>query len=239
LRRQPAAGWFGPNEWDNAFVEVAYDQAAWPAVARAFAAWINDDDRRPLIRVLRNQPYFSLNEAAVFLATACTESPWPGAAGLLRDARRLHKVAPVNAWPVTWGTAACAYWPAPAGPLFPVTGNGVRMLLVGQTLEGVTPFDDSLTVRRIFRESRLVAIRGGTTHGGAPWLGGPCARGRIAAYFAQGVLPPRKAGEGADVVCAAPPQPRPGGRLREPAVARMLTPLPLSAPRTFSGGDRG
>ena len=240
LRRSPVAGGFGPNEWDIAFSVVGYSQSVWPLLAEAFAIWVRDDNPRPLIRALRLLALrLTPNEAAAFLSTACTDSPWPTSAQrLVSDARRLHKRAPINAWPITWGTAACVYWPAEDGPLFDVPGNGVRMLLVGQTLEAATPFDDSLTVRSIFPESRLVAIRDGTTHGSSPFESGTCANARIAAYLKRGVLPPRRAGSGADVVCAAPPPPRPVRPVPSSRAARFLLGTLSMVADTPSGGGR-
>jgi pimeloyl-ACP methyl ester carboxylesterase len=233
LRRNPAAGGFGPNEWDVAFSAAGFTQSAWPLLAEAFAVWVRDDNSRPLIRALRLLAIpFSANESAAYLSTVCTDSPWPTSAQrLISDARRLHKRAPIAAWPITWGTAACVYWPAEAGPLFEVPGNGVQMLLLGQTQEAATPFDDSVTVRSLFPESRLVAISGGTTHGSVPFASGPCANARIAAYLKRGVLPPRRAGARADVVCAAPPPPKPVRPVSSARASRFILEL--------SGGVRG
>ncbi|HEX6487077.1 MAG TPA: alpha/beta fold hydrolase [Nocardioidaceae bacterium] len=210
LRRQPAAGVLGPSEWDDALGVAGYGQAAWPVLAQGMARWVHRQKPRLLIRVWRliDTPGDD-NTYAAFNAVVCTDAPTPDEDTVIADARRLHRVAPVVTWPSTWFSAPCLYWPAEPGTPVDVDGEGVGALLLGQTLDGPTPFRGSLAVRSAFPESRLVAIRGGNTHGTTPDIAGPCAGARIAAYLKAGALPPRRPGRRADVYCPAPPLPMP------------------------------
>jgi pimeloyl-ACP methyl ester carboxylesterase len=214
LLRRPARGVLGPSELSDAFVPALYLQVAWPSVARAFARLARRDDPGPLIRIWRLGTRGSDNSYAAFLATYCTDAPgYDDPQRLLSDAARLARVAPQIAWRNTWQTAPCLSWGADPGPRVVVEPRRVRALLVGQTLDGATPFADSLAVRAILPRSRLVAIRGGTTHSSTPDLSGRCANLWLAAYLRSGALPPRRPGRRADVTCPAPPPPRPGSAI--------------------------
>jgi pimeloyl-ACP methyl ester carboxylesterase len=228
LVNRPARGVLGPSEFADAFVPALYLELAWPLVADAFAAQARGNDPRPLIRLYRfSDTPGDDNQYAAFNAVTCTDAPWPERATVLADARRMYQVAPLIAWASTWFSGPCMFWPAAASSPVEVEGTDHRFLLVGQTLDGATPFQESVAVRGIFPRSRLVAIRGGSTHGSTPDLSGPCANARLAVYLRRGALPPRRAGAGPDVVCQAPPPPRPaavGGRggLRALLGMRML-----------------
>jgi len=210
LRRKPAAGVLGPSEWDDALGIAGYGQASWPVLAQGMARWVHKQKPRLLIRVWRliDTPGDD-NTYAAFNAVLCTDAPTPDEDTVIADARRLHRVAPVVTWGSTWFSAPCLYWPAEPGTPVEVDGEGVGALLLGQTLDGATPFKGALEVRSRFPASRLVAIRGGNTHGTTPDIAGPCANARIAAYLKRGALPPRLPGRRADVSCPAPPLPRP------------------------------
>jgi pimeloyl-ACP methyl ester carboxylesterase len=211
LGRQPAAKVLGPSEWDDAFLLAGYSEVYWPYLARGFAGWVHSQNPRPLIRAWRfTDTPGDDNLYAAFLATLCTDRPSPTDwRTVVKDSRRLYRQAPITTWSSTWFSAPCIYWPAEPGTPVTVEGNGTSILLVGQTLDGATPFQDSLAVRSIFPGSRLVAIRGGTTHGSTPDMSGRCANLRLAAYLKTGALPPRKPGRRADVTCPAPPKPKP------------------------------
>ncbi len=235
LRQQPAAGVLGPSEWDDAFLIGGYLQAIWPQLAQGFSAWVHNHNPRPLIRAWRflDTPGND-NTYAVFNAVTCTDAPSPPWSTVAADSWRLYRVAPIPTWAITWNSTPCLYWPAKSGRPVTVRGNGTSALLVGQTLDAATPFAGSLEVRSRFPNSRLVAIRGGTTHGSTPDLSGPCAAARVAAYLKTGALPPRLPGRRADVSCAAPPQPRPAtggpgvsGRARALALWPAIVQMPI------------
>ncbi len=210
LTRRPAARVLGPSEWDDVLLNAAYAEAAWPVLADGFASWVHRRNPRLLIRIWRlvDTPGDD-NSYAAFLATACTDVPSPDNwRDALRGVRRVQRVAPVSTWQGVWFGAPCVTWPAEAGAPVRVRGTDVPILLVGQTLDAATPFAGSLAARSVFPGSRLVAIKGGITHASTPDLSGPCANARIAAFLERGVLPPRRPGRQADVVCPAPPPPR-------------------------------
>jgi pimeloyl-ACP methyl ester carboxylesterase len=210
LDRRPARGVLGPSEFDDAMVFAGYAEYVWPELAAALASWVRHRNPRPLIRWWRfSDTPGDDNLYAGFLATTCTDGPLPSLASELASARRLHRQAPSLTWNSTWFTGPCFFWPVQPGTPVAVDGRGVEVLLFGQTFDGATPFANSLAVRRIFPQSRLVAIRGGATHGSTPDLAGACARRHLAAYLKTGQLPPRRPGNRADVTCNAPPPPRP------------------------------
>lgn len=234
LRNHPANRVLGASEWDDAFELGGYLQAAWPLEAQGFADWVHRRNPRMLIALWRFQDTpGNDNTYAAFNAVNCTDAPTPGVGTYLADARRLYQVAPLFTWSSAWFSAPCLYWPARPGTPVSVTGNDVGMLLVGQTLDAATPFPGSLEVRSLFPNSRLIGIRGGTTHGSTPDLSGACASARVAAYLKTGFLPPRQPGRTADIWCAAPPQPKPttgpagrGGARGLLTLERALTPGP-------------
>jgi hypothetical protein len=94
-----------------------------------------------------------------------------------------------------------------------VTVDGQRVppvLLISETLDAATPFEGSLTTRRLFPNSVLVEGVGGTTHA-ASLFGGTCVDNRVAEYLASGNLPPRQPGNRSDLGCEPLAQPVPTG----------------------------
>jgi TAP-like protein len=114
-------------------------------------------------------------------------------------------------WDNAWFNAPCIYWPAPPSEPTRINGDGVSSaLLIDETLDGATPFEGSLYVRKLFPHSVLLAEPGGTTH--ADSLSGDlCVDGTIARYLATGALPPRIQGAPWDKTCAPLPKPVPPG----------------------------
>jgi TAP-like protein len=115
--------------------------------------------------------------------------------------------------------APCVFWPAPAGK--PVRVNGRRIpgiLLIGETLDAATPFAGSLEVRRRFPNASLIALPGGTSHANS-LFGNACVDDQIAAYLADGTLPPRRPGNRPDAICAPFPQPVPNAAAATTAAA--------------------
>jgi hypothetical protein len=125
-------------------------------------------------------------------------------------------------WANAWYNAPCLFWPARAHQ--PVTVDGRRVssaLLIDQTLDAPTPFEGSLEVRQLFPNSSLIALPGGTTHGSS-LSGDTCLDDQVAAYLADGTLPPRRPGDGPDTTCAPPPMPVPSAEAAVPAVGSLL-----------------
>ncbi len=65
-------------------------------------------------------------------------------------------------------------------------------------------------MRSIYPRARLIAEKGGTTHAGTLY-GNECVDGQIAAYLADGTMPARQHGYGADTYCNPLPKPVPDG----------------------------
>jgi pimeloyl-ACP methyl ester carboxylesterase len=211
LRREPAGGLIGPSEWIDAFLPAGYAQFLWPGLAEVFAAWVHNGDAQAL-----KDAYDSAvgpgddNLYAVYLAVECTDAPWPRNWNRWRrDNWRLHFRYPFFTWANAWFNAPCAFWHAPPGKPVKVDGRKVPgILLLGETLDAATPFSGSLEVRRRYPRASLIATPGGTTHANS--LGGnACVDDQIAAYLADGTLPPRQPGRGPDAICAPLPQPEP------------------------------
>jgi pimeloyl-ACP methyl ester carboxylesterase len=212
LARNPAGGKLGPDEWTDTYLYAGYYQSTWLGLARAFSRYVHAGNWRATLSYYR---YFNDtgddNLFAVYSAVQCSDAPWPQRWATWRaDADRIYDTAPFLVWANTWFNAPCLYWHARSRQPVTVDGGGVSALLVGGTLDAATPFSGSLVVRRLFPQSSLIAVDGGFTHADS-LSGNGCVDRRIAAYLDTGTRPPRKAGDQADVVCAAPADPSPGG----------------------------
>jgi pimeloyl-ACP methyl ester carboxylesterase len=211
LRRHPAGGVIGPDEWTDLFVAAGYYKGIWPGLAEAFAGWVHRGKWKPLKAWYDG----SLtpgddNWFAVYVAVQCTDVHWPQLWGRWgRDNWTTHRRAPFMTWANAWFNAPCLYWPARAGKPVEIDGGGVKSaLLIGETLDAATPFRGSLVVRSLFPNSSLIAEPGGTTHAGS-LSGNACVDNRIADYLATGKRPPRKPGNGPDTICRPLPPPAP------------------------------
>ncbi|MGL5857179.1 MAG: alpha/beta hydrolase [Angustibacter sp.] len=232
LAQSPAGGRIGPAEWSDLFVGAGYAQAAWPATAALFSAWVNDGDAQALVDAYGSAG--SDNGYAMYLAVQCTDAPWPPRWSTWRaDAVRQARTAPFLTWANTWYNAPCLTWPAKAG--VPVNIDGRRVppiLMINQTLDAATPYPGSLEVRDRFPRARLIAEPGGTTHSGS-LSGNACVDNRIADYLATGRLPARRPGIGPDVRCRPLPEPKPA------TAARDATTPPAATTRTRLSGLTG
>lgn len=241
LAINPAGGVIGPDEWTDIFIIAAYTNQLWPHRAQVFSDWVHLHDAattQELINMYEGDDGpGDDNTYAAFLATACTDSPWPRDwAQWDRDISAIAETAPITAWPNGWFDAPCMFWPAPAAPLFKVDGSGVKSaLLIDETLDAATPYTGDLVVRELFPHSVLLAEPGGTGHAES-LSGDTCVDSTIAAYLTTGALPTRKPGPGPDKTCAPIPPPDPSADSAvDRNVARLRTPvrgqtLPLGAP---------
>jgi hypothetical protein len=126
-----------------------------------------------------------------------------------RDNWATFAQAQFETWANAWFNAPCLNWPAPAHKPLTIDGSRVRSaLLIDQTLDAPTPFEGSLEVRRLYPNASLIALPGGTEHGSS-LSGDACLDDQVAAYLANGTLPPRKPGDGPDTTCAPLPLPVP------------------------------
>jgi pimeloyl-ACP methyl ester carboxylesterase len=232
LEKRPAGGEVGPDEWADAFLGAAYSEQNWPELGHVFSAWVHKHDRaaaRQLIGLYKGaDPAGDDNGYAVYLAVGCTDASWPHSWNTWsRDNRALARRAPFATWANAWFNAPCIYWPAPSSRPVHVNGNRIRSaLLVDETLDGITPFEGSLEVRRLFPHAVLLAEPGGTTHGDS-LEGDRCVDGTIANYLATGALPARKSHAKWDETCTPLHRPASDSAV-DKAVRRAPSPMPRS-----------
>jgi pimeloyl-ACP methyl ester carboxylesterase len=223
LRRQPADGVIGPDEWEDVFLGAAYSQSLWTVLGATFSAWVNEHDSGALLAAYEfvDTPGDD-NWFAAYSAVVCTDAPSPPQwSTWARDYTRTYRIAPFATWNNAWFGAPCLFWPVAAGTPVTVNGNHVPALLIDETLDAATPYGGSLEVRKLFPDASLVAEPGGTTHAGT-LFGNACVDGHIADYLATGALPPRRPRGGADATCAPLPQPVPGGAAQTQGARRAL-----------------
>lgn len=230
LVRHPAGGGrIGPDELDDALLGAAYYNGYYPYVADALSALVHRGDAagvRALYRRSHPTGPYADNGYAMYLATECTDAPWPHRLRRwMHDSRRIDRRAPFLTWSNTWFNLPCRTWPASAAPRTTVSSAGlagVPVLLMSETHDPATPYAGALAVRRLFPEARLVAGVGGHSHA-VSLSGVACTDDAVADVLEDGSLPPRLAGDRADRRCpplrapeppsgprrAAPPAPRP------------------------------
>ena len=224
LTLHPADGKIGGDEWVDIFLQTGYKQFNWPLLADAFAGYVNGGDVATLENLfLVIDGFGNDNSYAVYSAVQCTDVQWPQQwSTWARDNWATFAGAPFETWANAWYNAPCLFWPARTHQ--PVTVDGRRVssaLLIDQTLDAPTPFEGSLEVRTLFPNSSLIALPGGTTHGSS-LSGDTCLDDQVAAYLADGTLPPRRPGNGPDTTCAPPPMPVPSTQAAAPAVGSLL-----------------
>ncbi|MDN5749364.1 MAG: alpha/beta hydrolase [Pseudonocardia sp.] len=211
LREAPAGG-IGPAEWNDLFLKAGYNVRAYPGVAEAFSAWVNDGDVAALEAAYGYDPAApDDNRYAVYLAVQCTDLQWPqNYDKVRRDNTRVDRKAPFQTWANAWFNGPCNFWPGEVGTPVEIDGSGVEsMLILSETLDGATPFEGALQARREFPGSVLVEGVGGTTHS-ASLSGVACTDDKVAAYLATGELPARVPGDNrSDAQCEPLPQPDP------------------------------
>lgn len=225
LARKPAGGKVGPDELDDALLNAGYFNGYYPYVADAFAALANKGRAagiKALYRSSNPTGKAADNGYAMYLATECTDAVWPTKWQTWRkDSERLHRKAPFLTWANNWFNAPCRTWPVKGTQRVQVTGaglDGVPILLLSETHDAATPYAGALAVRRIFPGAALVAGVGGYSHA-VSLSGVACTDNAIADVLANGSLPRRKAGNGADRECrplAAPKPPKKGARVALP-----------------------
>ncbi len=214
LIKNPAGGEIGPDEWVDIFLYPAYYEQTWTQWAQAFSDWINHHDAAAANELIGLYQEVDApgddNEFAVYLGVECTDAHWPLNWNVWSvDNWAIYRVAPLETWGNAWFNAPCIYWPAPPSQPVKINGNAVKSaLLIDETLDGATPFEGSLYVRKLFPHSVLLAEPGGTSH--ADSLSGDlCVDGTIAGYLATGALPPRIPSAPWDKTCAPLPKPVP------------------------------
>jgi pimeloyl-ACP methyl ester carboxylesterase len=212
LARHPAGGTLGPAEWSDAFLLAGYTRSTWLSLGRLFSRYVHGGHWRGVASFYRayNDTHDD-NGYAVYLGVQCTDAPWPQHwSRWEQDSARVAADAPFLTWGNTWFNAPCLYWHAPArNRPIQVDGSHVgKVLMIDERLDAATPFEGSLTVRRLFPHAALVAEPGGTTHADS-LSGDDCVDNLIAKYLGSGALPARRAGDRADVTCQPLPDPVP------------------------------
>ena len=209
LNKKPV-GPVGGDEFSDTLLVAGYAQSLWPAIAQSASAWITKHDKKAL-----QSAYDTFGAApddngyAAFLATTCSESPYPSYSIYKADTWRVNRVAPFVTWGSSWYSAPCLYWPVDYQTPVDIDGSqAAAVLLIDETLDAATPYAGSLETRRRFPNSVLLAEPGGTSHANS-LAGNACVDDTIAAYLKDGTLPKRKAGNGADTTCKPLPQPKP------------------------------
>lgn len=212
LRKNPM-GTLGPAELPDAYLPAGYAERRWPQTASAFAALVNDGDAKPSIEL-----YESGNDAtddnsyAGYVATECTDAWWPSFWPLWKyDAIRGSRRAPYLTWSNMWFNAPCMSWKAMYDYPVPVRDRGAPpMLIIGETLDGATPYAGNVEVRRRFKKSVLIGTDGGASHATSLFAGNECVDIPVANYLRDGSLPARVPGSNkTDVMCKAMPKPVP------------------------------
>jgi pimeloyl-ACP methyl ester carboxylesterase len=231
-------GQLGASEWVDAFVGAGYVQFLWPDVAAAFAAFVNNGDPAPATDLYLGQDTpGDDNGYAMYLATECTDARWPrNWLTWHRDNTRVARDAPFFTWGNAWFNAPCVFWPALSAQPVAVDGRAAPpVLLLDETLDAATPYTGSLEVRQRFPEASLIATVGGTNHANSLFGGVACVDDAVAAYLADGSLPSRQPGTGADAECTPAPDPEPAAAAASPQarastvgpdVLRQLHPMP-------------
>lgn len=209
LARRPVDGVASPDLADLT-LGAGYTVGLWPDTAEMLSELATRGTARIARRTYRSW-YPTVeggdNGYATYLATICTDAQWPtDLDALFADAARLDRRYPFFTWPNTWFNQPCRTWPAPAGTPVEIATSDRDALLVGETLDGATPIAGARELRRRFTGAVLVEGVGGTTHAGS-LSGVACVDDRIAAYLADGSLPRRRDGSGADVRCRPVPVP--------------------------------
>lgn len=226
LDRSPADGKFGPAELTDIVQMAAYYNSYYPVVADALSSLASGRaaGAKWLYRSGNPVGKGADNLRAIYLATECTDAPWPSDWSVWRDDMwRMHERAPFLTWANAWFNAPCRTWPVPSGPAFEVDGSAVDapVLLLNETLDAATPYSGALAVRELFSSSSLVAGVGGTSHS-VSLSGIPCTDDTIAAVLRDGSLPQRASGSRADKECRPVPPPRRPLASRAPAHRRPV-----------------
>ncbi|ALG07064.1 alpha/beta hydrolase [Kibdelosporangium phytohabitans] len=223
LRRKPADGVIGPDEWTDAFLQAGYYVFGWTDIAAAFSAYVHKGDAKPikdLYDASNGQGPGADNGYAVYLGTQCTDLQWPKSWIKWRiDNWITFAKAPFETWGNAWFNAPCLNWGAKAGKPVRVDGRKVpSLLMINETLDAATPYEGALEVRSRYPNAALIEGVGGTTHSGS-LNGVECTDNAIADYLTSGKLPARKPGRRSDAQCDPVPQPEataPAAKSAEP-----------------------
>ncbi|MGW5201401.1 alpha/beta hydrolase [Streptomyces spiralis] len=212
LARHPAGGRVGASELEDTFIPGGYYNGYWPALARAFAAYVNEGKTGPLVRAYAD--YGAVDAAGangygVYTSVQCRDTAWPHDWTRWRaDNWAVYGKAPFMAWNNAWYNAPCAFWPAaPQRPVDIANAKLPPVLLFQATDDAATPYEGGVRVHHLLTGSSLVVERGGGNHG-ITLSGNDCLDGYLTRYLTNGTVPRGRAGA-ADAVCEKLPDPKP------------------------------
>lgn len=112
------------------------------------------------------------NGYAMYLATQCTDMPWPAKwAKWKKDNAAVHAKAPFMTWSNAWYNAPCRFWDGEVAKAAPkVDGaKAPAILLISETLDPATPYPGALEARARFPKSVLIEHRRHHPLGFAEW----------------------------------------------------------------------
>jgi len=197
----------GPDELAGTMVSAIYAESLWPPLASGLAAYLHGHRTATLIFLYR-QLATDENEFAVFNAVTCADAASPSWARVDADTRRIARTAPLVAWPASWYSPLCPFWPVrpPARPMTIGAPGLPGILMLQGTLDAPTPYAGALHARRALPTARMVVVSGGGDHGQA--VTSPrndCVDGYLARYLATGALPAGTGPVAATCAALAPP----------------------------------
>jgi pimeloyl-ACP methyl ester carboxylesterase len=226
LKRHPAGGVVGPDEWNDIFLYSGYSQGLWKYIGKVFSKWVQEHATRRLINAYRafDAPGDD-NGFAVYLAVICTDATWPDWENYSADVWATYEQAPLFSWNNGWFNAPCMFWQSPSSTAVTVVGDSTPVLIINETLDAATPYEGALVVRGLFPESSLIAVVDGVNHANS-LAGNKCVDLPIADFLSTGALPERQPGGGADVECDRLPAPKPSAATRVASPIAPTRPVP-------------
>ncbi|MDQ0909747.1 pimeloyl-ACP methyl ester carboxylesterase [Streptomyces canus] len=231
LAKKPAGGKVGAAELEDTFIPGGYYNGYWPALADAFAAYVNAKNAAPLVKAYENFAAIDAsgdNGYSIYAAVQCRDASWPRDwKQWQKDNWAVYKKAPFMAWSNAWYNAPCAFWPTKS--LKPVNVANSKLppvLLFQATNDAATPYQGGVTVHRLLKHSSLVVEQGGGNHG-ISLSGNACLDKYLAKYLTDGTVP---RGHGtADAVCKKLPDPKPPMTQSAKEAALSGTSAPLTS----------
>src|SRR5215469_13249627 len=209
----PSGPMIGPDEFDDTMLQGGYDNAYWPGLAAALAAYLHAGSADEMINEFRAIGGQNENEFAVYNAVECSDVNWPrNWAKWDADTRRVYRTAPFEAWDNAWFNAACAFWPV-HGPARPLAIHGADLppiLMIQGSLDAATPYPGAQAAHKLLPSAQMVVVEGGGNHGQS--LAQPpnlCVNNYLNNYLATGALP-HQPGQ-VNATCPALPNPSPKG----------------------------
>ncbi|KAA0234425.1 MAG: alpha/beta hydrolase [Actinobacteria bacterium] len=157
----PAGGRsLGPAEFAIAAISATYDPAMWPDLIEGLAEALEGDGSR-LMELA--DTYYSFGAYTSYAAVVCVDSPHPvGAQEYQEFADRLAEISARVGAPTANELLPCAFWPVePTGTPGEVVAEGSPPILVlGNTGDAATPYENSVNVAETLSEGFLVTYEG-------------------------------------------------------------------------------